>query len=53
MRVAVGIKSLVNDRDLQLESTRFLHETLLVLVLMYGSEKMGCIDGQPQRFARY
>ena len=33
-----GIRSLVNARNLQLECARFLPETLLVLVLMYGSE---------------
>ena len=30
----------VNARDLQLECARVLHETVLVPVLMYGSEKM-------------
>ena len=39
-RVAGAIKSLVNARDLQLECARVLHETLLVPVLMYGSETM-------------
>ena len=39
-RVAGDIRSLVNDRDLQLKCTRVLHETLLVPVLMYGSEIM-------------
>ena len=39
-RVAVAIRSLVNAKDLQLECARVLHETLLVLVLMYGSETM-------------
>ena len=39
-RVASVIRSLVNARDLQLESPRALHETLLVPVLMYGSETM-------------
>ena len=33
-------RSLVNARDLQLECARVLHETLLVPVLMYGSETM-------------
>ena len=37
-RVAGAIRPLVNARDLQLECTRVLHETLLVPVLMYGSE---------------
>ena len=39
-RVAGVTKSLVNTRDLQLEFARVLHETLLVPVLMYGSETM-------------
>ena len=39
-RVAGAIRSLVNARDLQLECARVLHETLLVPVLMYGSETM-------------
>ena len=37
-RVASAIGSLVNARDLQLECARVLHETLLVPLLMYGSE---------------
>ena len=37
-RVAGAIRSLVNTWDLQLECARVLHEKLLVLVLMYGSE---------------
>ena len=37
-RVAASIRSPVNARDLQLECARVLHETLLVPVLMYGSE---------------
>ena len=37
-RVAGAIRFLVNIRDLQLECVRFLHETLLVSVLMCGSE---------------
>ena len=36
-RVAGAIWSLVNARNLQLESARVLHETLVVPVLMYGS----------------
>ena len=32
--------SLVNARDLQLQCVRFLHETLLVPVLVYGNETM-------------
>ena len=39
-RVAGAIRSLVNDRDLQLQCDRALHETLLVSVLMYGSETL-------------
>ena len=39
-RVAGAIRSLVNARDLQFECARVSHETLLVLVLMYGSETM-------------
>ena len=39
-RVAGAISSLVNARGLQLECARVLHETLLVPILMYGSETM-------------
>ena len=39
-RDAGVIRSLVNARDLQLERARVLYETLLVAVLMYGSETM-------------
>ena len=39
-RVADAIRSLVNDRDFELECARFLHETLLVPVLVYSSETM-------------
>ena len=39
-RVSGAIRSLVNDMDLLLECGRVLHETLLVPVIMYGSEKM-------------
>ena len=38
--VAGAIRSLVKPRDLQLECDRLLHETLLVPLLMYGSEAM-------------
>ena len=38
--VAGAITSFVNARDLQLECTRVLHETLFVPVHMYGSETM-------------
>ena len=37
-RVAGSIRSSVNARDLQLEWARVLPETMLVPVLMYGSE---------------
>ena len=39
-KVAGAIRSLVNARDLQLECTRVVHETLLVHVLMCGNETM-------------
>ena len=39
-RVAGAIRSLVNAWDLQLQCARVLHETLLVPVLIYGSETM-------------
>ena len=39
-RVAGAIRYLVNARDLQLECARVLLESLLVPVLMYGSETM-------------
>ena len=37
---AGAIRSVVNARSLQLERARVLHESLLVLVLTYGSETM-------------
>ena len=37
---AIRYWSLVNARDLQLECTRVLNETLFVPVLIYGSKKM-------------
>ena len=39
-RVGGTIRSLFNVRNLQLECARVLHESLLVPVLMYGSETM-------------
>ena len=39
-KVEGAIKSLVNARVLQLESVRMLHEVMLVLILLYGSELM-------------
>ena len=41
-RVTGSIRSLLNARDLQLECARVLHESLLVPVLMYGSEALIC-----------
>ena len=63
-KVAGVIRSLVNARICNLSFARVLHETLLIPVLMYGSETMlwkkkkrsmnyCCTDGQPQRIARY
>ena len=40
MRVVGAIISLANARSLWLECARVLHESLLVSVLIYGSEKM-------------
>ena len=37
-KVAEAIRSLFNAKDLQFECIRVLHETLLMAVLMYGSE---------------
>ena len=39
-RVAGAIRSLVNAKSLKLESASVLHESLLVPILKYGSEKM-------------
>ena len=39
-RVAGAIRPLINAMDLQLKCARVLHETLLVPVLLYGSETM-------------
>ena len=39
-RVADAIRFLVNARDLTVKCATVLHETLLVPVLMYGSETM-------------
>ena len=39
-KVAGAFRSLVNARDLHLECARVLHETVLVPILMYGSETM-------------
>ena len=47
-RVAGAIQFLINARDLQLECARVLHETLLVPVLMYGSETMLWKEERPR-----
>ena len=39
-RVAGNIRSLVNAKDLQLGCVRVFRETLLVPILIYGSETM-------------
>ena len=39
-RIQQVILGLINARSLQLECARVLHESLVVLVLTYGSEKM-------------
>ena len=39
-RVASTIRYQINAKDLQLECARVLYETLLVRILMYGSETM-------------
>ena len=39
-QVAGATRSLDNARDLQFECGRVLHETLIILVLRYGSETM-------------
>ena len=63
-RVASAIRSLINARDLQLQCARVLGETLIVPVLMYGSDTMlwirkveiqnqGCKVRLPQGIARY
>ena len=49
-RIAGAFRSLVNARDLQLECARVLHERLLVLVLMYGSETMLWKEKERYRF---
>ena len=47
--VAGATRSLVNGRNLQLQYARVLHETLLVPVLMYGSETMLCKEKERSR----
>ena len=39
-RVTGATRSLVNANDMQLKCARVLHETLLLLLLMYGSKTM-------------
>ena len=41
-KVTGAVRPIVNARDMQLECARVLHEALLVLVLIYGSETMKC-----------
>ena len=38
--VSSAIRSLVNDRSLQLRYTRVLHEALLLPIILYDSETM-------------
>ena len=45
-RASGAIRSLVNVRSLQFQCVRVLHESLLVAVLMYGSERSGIRVGQ-------
>ena len=45
-RVAGAIRFLVNARNLQHECARFLHETLLVPVLMYGRDNVMEREGE-------
>ena len=40
IRIVIAVRYLGNARSLQLECARVLHESLLVPVLMYGSESM-------------
>ena len=39
-KVAGAIKTLVNERGLSLNCARILHESMLLLMLLYGSECM-------------
>ena len=48
-RVEGAIRFLVNARSLQLECTRILQESLLVHVLMCGSETMTCKEKERSR----
>ena len=48
-RVAGAIRTLVNARDLQLESARLLHETMLMPVLMHGTVTMLWIEKESSR----
>ena len=47
--MAGAIRSLINAKDLQNECAKVLHETLLVLDLMYGSETMLWKDKERSR----
>ena len=46
MRVADAIRSVVNANDFQLECVKVLHETLLVLFLMYGRDNVMAREGE-------
>ena len=48
-RVASDIRPQVNVRDLQLEWARVLHEILLILVLIYGSDTILCSEKERSR----
>ena len=39
-KLAVAIRSLVNDRDLQFECAKVLHEALLIPLSLNGSKPM-------------
>ena len=47
-KVASAIKSMVNDRSLQLDCSRVLHESLLVIVFTYSSERMIWREERPK-----
>ena len=44
-KVAGAIRSVANARSLQFECAKVLHEALILPVLLYSSEAMGCGDG--------
>ena len=49
IRVADATISLVNPKSLQYECTRILDDSLLVLVLLYGSNAMVCREKEISR----